>query len=156
MAPFFTHQLKLNNCAIFFIFQACTSRVDDMGPGTYFLRIILEGGRGDNMRNINSNKKTNLTSECGSVDENENEKNEKNDRNENKRTVEKEQSDNEKNQNVDYDNEEEEVEIEVEKGVQNELEHAEDREGAKKKGLALLPSNEIKRVIFCSGKVTTW
>jgi hypothetical protein len=26
--------------------------VDDMGPGTYFLRVILEGGRGDNMRPI--------------------------------------------------------------------------------------------------------
>ena len=34
-----------------------------MGPGTYFLRVILEGGRGDNMRDIASNKKKNLTSD---------------------------------------------------------------------------------------------
>ena len=37
--------------------QACTSLVDDMGPGTYFLRIILEGGRGDNMRSSDNEKK---------------------------------------------------------------------------------------------------
>ena len=37
--------------------QACTSLVDDMGPGTYFLRIILEGGRGDNMRSSENEKK---------------------------------------------------------------------------------------------------
>jgi 2-oxoglutarate dehydrogenase E1 component len=32
--------------------RACTSRVEDMGPGTYFQRVILEGGRGDNTRDI--------------------------------------------------------------------------------------------------------
>ena len=30
--------------------RACTSRVQDLGPGTYFNRVILEGGRGDNTR----------------------------------------------------------------------------------------------------------
>ena len=40
-----------------FEIQACTSLVDDMGPGTYFLRIILEGGRGDNMRSSDNEKK---------------------------------------------------------------------------------------------------
>jgi 2-oxoglutarate dehydrogenase complex dehydrogenase (E1) component-like enzyme len=30
--------------------RACTSRVEDFGPGTYFHRVIFEGGRGDNMR----------------------------------------------------------------------------------------------------------
>ena len=29
--------------------RACTSRWEDMGPGTYFHRVILEGGRGDNL-----------------------------------------------------------------------------------------------------------
>ena len=43
-------------CMVFEM-QACTSLVDDMGPGTYFLRIILEGGRGDNMRSSDNEKK---------------------------------------------------------------------------------------------------
>ena len=32
--------------------RACTSRWADMGPGTYFHRVILEGGRGDNTLDI--------------------------------------------------------------------------------------------------------
>ena len=124
-----------------------------MGPGTYFLRIILEGGRGDNMRNINSHKKDNLTSECGSANRN-------NDKNNSLENEQKNNSDENHNLHIDGDNddneEEEEEELEVEKGVHNELEHAEDREGSKKKGLALLPPNDIERVIFCSGKVINY
>jgi 2-oxoglutarate dehydrogenase complex dehydrogenase (E1) component-like enzyme len=46
--------------------RACTSRLEDMGPGTYFHRVILEGGRGDNTRDIGSSSKTAHTSSSSS------------------------------------------------------------------------------------------
>ena len=114
------------------IMQACTSRVDDMGPGTYFQRVILEGLRGDNMRNITSHKKINLNSYSNNDGDN-------------------------------SDDEEEGVESgdmkgekEVVNGVQKELEHEEDRRVEGKKVLSLVEPGNIRRVIFCSGKVCTY
>lgn len=120
------------NFSFAFIIQACTSRVDDMGPGTYFQRVILEGLRGDNMRNITSHKKNNLNSYSN-------------------------------NDGYNSDDEEEGVESvdmkgekEVVTGVHKELEHEEDRCTEGKKVLSLVEPGNIRRVIFCSGKVCTY
>ena len=109
-----------------------------MGPGTYFQRVILEGLRGDNMRNITSQKKNNLNSYTNN-DGNDNEEDE------------------------DEEDEEEVVvrvdvkgEKKVEIGVQKELEHEEDRCLEGKKVLSLVEPGKIRRVIFCSGKVRTY
>jgi hypothetical protein len=143
-----------------------------MGPGTYFLRVILEGGRGDNMRDLASNKKKNLTSDdnengegenggegggegekgsWGSHDDGEDERTTPEMRNREKDTEKAETSTNE-NENAEKEEKDGNC---LKKNVQKELEHAEDLvptiEG--KRVTSLAEHGDIKRIIFCSGKV---
>jgi hypothetical protein len=86
-----------------------------MGPGTYFLRVILEGARGDNMRPIVNKDTCNISN-----DHHDN----KNDFSNNDDNADMEKQDIDKNKNKD-------------------------------KTFTLDESSKIRRVIFCSGKVST-
>ena len=127
-----------------------------MGPGTYFLRVIQEGGRGDNMRNIPSSMPGNIPQRTPESVHNNRPDVDPADLPRALSHTESADSD------VKQDGKQEKVGKEKE-GKQEkhddddsgtaEGEGSREEGGSKRAAFSLLEPQHIRRVIFCSGKV---